>query len=340
MIWNNIELFNVEEIQRREDGAILLRRFPKEVSRDLGDGEPWFSRYVGQFTTGCELRFCGDAAAITLSGWEADGFVEVYRGDFFKSRHRIYHGQTTTIMLGKGVNVDKYDVSSCENRFSSDVWRVVFSHDFCVVLHGIEALSEIRPPRTDEVPALKMLSYGSSITHGAGSTTFSHAYINIAARILGVDVLNKGMGGSCFCEKEAADYIAEAQWDFVTIEIGVNMIPHIDAGEFERRAQYLVSRALEAGKPVFLISPYPHFRDLPSASQEEKGKLAEYCNVLENLYEQSSSDNLVYIKGSDVLNDLTGLSCDLIHPSDYGHFIMGKNLAEIISCSQKAKMLL
>ena len=331
MLWNDIELFNIDEIEKREDGALLLHRFPKDVLKALGGKEHWFSKYVGRFTTGCEIRFCGNAAAITLSGWEADGIVEVYRGDFFHSRHRILHGKPTTIMLSNSTKVDNYDVSSFKSRFSADVWRIVMAHDFCAVLHGVEALSEIRPPRKEETPKLKMLAYGSSITHGAGATTFSHAYISRAARLLDADVLNKGMGGSCFCENEVADYLAELQWDFAVFELGINMIGLFSVEEFERRSEYMVSKVLETGRLVFLVTHYPHFRSLPCEKEEAKQQRLDFYNVLKRIYKKYQCEKLVLIDGADVLTDFTGLTCDLIHPSDYGHSIMAENLARIIN---------
>jgi lysophospholipase L1-like esterase len=138
------------------------------------------------------------------------------------------------------------------------------------------------------------------------------------------------MGGSCFCENEMADYLAALQWDFAVLELGINMIGVFPVEEFERRSEYMVSKVLETGRTVFLVTHYPHFRSLPCEKEEERQLRRDFYNVFKRIYEKYKCEKLVLIDGSDVLTDFTGLTCDLIHPSDYGHSIMGDNLARFI----------
>ena len=73
MIWNQVELFNVSQIRQQEDGAFQFFRFPDTVLEQFKSNET--SNTSGRTTTGCEIRFVGNAADITLS---ADMGVDTY----------------------------------------------------------------------------------------------------------------------------------------------------------------------------------------------------------------------------------------------------------------------
>lgn len=73
MIWNQVELFNVSQIRQQEDSALQFFRFPDTVLEQFKSNE--ISNTSGRTTTGCEIRFVGNAADITLS---ADMGVDTY----------------------------------------------------------------------------------------------------------------------------------------------------------------------------------------------------------------------------------------------------------------------
>lgn len=57
-------------------------------------------------------------------------------------------------------------------------------------------------------PALPWVSYGSSISQGAGALDIVNCYIFLTQQALKTDILNKGLSGSCLLEKSAVDYLA------------------------------------------------------------------------------------------------------------------------------------
>ena len=327
MIYKNVELFNAAEIEQREDGAILMRKFPRNVYQSIGIN--FENKHVARMTTGCEIRFVGNCA-VTLSAWDEDGVVELYKGDFIKQTYTLKKGVQTTIFVNDAISLDNHDLSRHKKRFSPDVWRIVFAHDFCGILHSIDEITPIRPPRKDEVPRVTALAYGSSITHGANSQVFSNAYISVMAYELGIDMLNKGMGGSCMCDKVVADYIEREEWDFVLLELGVNMINIFTPEEFGQRADYLLGQCLSTDKKVVLISPFRHFRDLPDENKKQFELNMEFRKVAEELRDKYACDILIYLDGLEIVDDYKYLTCDLIHPSVYGHRIMGTKIAELI----------
>ena len=61
----------------------------------------------------------------------------------------------------------------------------------------------------------------------------------------GWDVMNKGLSGSCLCEAEVADYLAELPVDVLSLEIGVNMVLFFDEEETRKRVWYLFRNVKE-----------------------------------------------------------------------------------------------
>ena len=328
MLWNNVELFNVEYIEEGESGTRVYR-FPKETlpAFDL----PWleYSKWASALTTGCEMRFVGEGADIELCGVSEAGTVEIFRGDYLDRVVAVPKGEPVKIELRRGCQLDKCDMKTIEFAFSSDVWRVVFDHDFAVQIVSFSPIGEIRPPREDEVPRKKIICYGSSITHSAGALNYTNSYIYTVGRIIGADMLCKGMGGSCLIQGEVADYIERADWDGAILELGVNMVGHgLDVSVFRERAEYLIKCAVKREKPIFLISIFSCYHDFTYSVENKLNE--EYIACLEELYEKYKSDKVFYIRGRDIVTDYRYLLSDLLHPSPFGHGEMGRKIAEFI----------
>lgn len=341
MIYQNILFHNVTELEKIEElPGLRLLRFPKDVANRLGWGRQELGRITAQASTGCEIRFVTASAKvrITLSAVDNDGDIIVYFGDFFHSVHRLPHGVMKTLSLERPRMFYEIEREALQKkRFSHDVWRIIISRGydasgiFSVAFHNIDSFGhEIKPPSTEQLPTLKWLAYGSSITHGSGATLNHNSYIQQAAWRIGADVLNKGIGGACLCEPEIADYLALEEWDFATMELGVNMRELFTDEEFEHRARYLISAMLEKnpGKPVVLLTIYPNFADF-SLNKDSRSSLATkaFRQILKNIWSEVENKDLYLIDGMDILPDFNDLTSDLIHPSDYGHISMGENLA-------------
>lgn len=66
---------------------------------------------------------------------------------------------------------------------------------------------------------------------------------------------------------------------------------------------------------------------------------AAYCKILKEFSESKykNKKNVYFVSGEEILDEFTGLTCDLIHPSDSGHIRMGGNLANILKKRLKLK---
>lgn len=346
MIYKNMEFHNVSAIETKENiPGIRLLRFPRDVRDKLGTEKNKMGRFVSSVSTGCEIRFVTSSKEIllTLSAHENDGTVIIFNGDIFHSTATLEKGKITTLKIERNERLYEVDNDMLEgNRFSSNVWRIMMgravgpSGNFTAIFHDIETFGhELRIPRDNEKPDKKWLAYGSSITHGSGATNHHLSYVQLAAYHLGVDVLNKGMGGTCLAEKEMIDFLVkETNWDFATFEIGVNMRSLLTPEGYEKRLRYLLSllEKKKPDKPVFLITIYPNWNSsncIKTPSVLTKAENA-FNDVMRNLFHTYKRDNLYLIEGNELLQDTFALTQDLIHPSDYGHSQIAVNLTKRI----------
>jgi len=333
MIHNQVEFHNVAELEASEGlPGLKLRRFPKRVSEMLEDR----GRFVSQHASGCEIRFVTEAefVRVTLSSLQTDGEVVVLKGNYVHSHHSVKAGVLHTLHLEdppifKKVKSDDLD-SGC---FSKEVWRIYLSMPIAL-FHGIDAFGyPVRPPAEHEKPATRWLAYGSSITQGYTAFNLYNSYIHHAARRLGVDVLNLGLGGACFCEQAAADFIATgAEWDIVSLELGINMLSRFAPDVFEARVQYMVGHIVNhhPDKPVVLITLFPFFAEYYKEEDAVSKNAEAYRNIIRRIADEGNHGKLYVVEGGEVLDSVDLLTADLVHPSDYGHARMGENLAKLM----------
>jgi lysophospholipase L1-like esterase len=140
------------------------------------------------------------------------------------------------------------------------------------------------------------------------------------------------MGGSCLCEPEVANFLAaHDDWDIATLELGVNMRGHFTLEEFTARALYLIEQIVDKhpNKPIFLLNMFPNSADfLHDASHPLSVANREYREALRGIHRRLGIQHVHLLEGETILTDFSALAGDLIHPSDYGHILMGQRLAE------------
>lgn len=331
MVYDNIEFFDIAELKNNENGGKSLLRFPFKTI------EKMHSEYSASCCKGCEIRFVSDSKKLELeisSDDDSVAKVMIYRGDYYIKTCFLKAKERTVIELEEPERFSWVEKSALvRKRFSTDVWRIIFDTGL-LSFYSLNAFGgSVRPPKADEVPSKKWIAYGSSITYGESAFLSTSSYIQQAAYRLNVDVLNKACSGACAVENVTADYFSKEDWDFITLEIGVNMRNVITSEEFKNRTIYMVDKLKETHpyKKIFVITMLPN-NSIRAISPNEYTKdhiefnkiLTELCSVM---YKDS---NVVMIKGETLLPDFRGLTADLIHPSDYGHIMIGEKLSEIL----------
>lgn len=339
MLYQNLEFHNVAALEQTPGAlGLTLQRFPEAARLGMGHNDHERGRFSAQSSTCCEIRFVTDAPffRVALSSHVLDTRVAVYCGDFLHGLHQLPAGVVTTLQVETPPRLGLVGPQQLESgRFASRLWRIVFDRGACGVFCGLETFGhEPRPPLPQECPPLRWLAYGSSITFGGNANWVGNCYAMQAARQLGVDLLNKACSGSCFCDRTIVDYLAGMpDWDFATLELGINMLTRFTAAEFRQRAQYLVDRLCGAHphKPVVLITPFPGEAcwDVDHTKQRYQDYHA-FTRILREIHAAAAHPCLALLDGAQVLDDFTGLSTDLLHPSEDGHIRMGFRLAQYL----------
>ena len=328
LIRDGLEFHNVSELEPTS-GGFLLQRFPADVRRHEAMNE--LGRLVMTKAVGSEIRFVTPArrVRVSFSALEEPSPIYVFRGDFFHRGYTISAGATATFLLERPVALDYFTDERYANcRFSPAMWRIWCGRE-STVFGGLDAFgAEVRPPKPGEKPALRWLAYGSSYTMGGNAVFQPGGYAEQTARILGVDVLNLGMGGSCHLEPHVVDYIASRDdWDFATLRVGENMIGVIEPDEYRRRLEYALNilHAGKPGKPVFIIGlSTSHIRLNRELNIWQEHTIA-YHDI--NTEVAARHPEAVLLRAGDLLPDHRLICTDMIHPDDLGHLQIATNLA-------------
>ncbi len=328
MIYENVELHNVAEVHEvAGKEGVRLQRVPESVRIHLNEGAQ--NRMLSPACA--EIRFVSGLPARVVLSSEGKTKVVVFHGVFQVSDMLIISGEKQMVQIMRRPRLEQLDPDFYRDMaFQPNVVRLMLAGD-PVRFHGVEG-DGVRPPKAEELPKLRYLAYGTSITHGGVATGPHLCYAAQTARRLGADLINLGVGGAAFCEKKLADYIADRDdWHIATLALSVNMVRGFSLEEFYERVSYMVNAVAGADtkRAVACITLYPHFRDfgIPSADEDDVGKAEAFRERLRKAVRDCPHPNVHLIEGPDILTDVTGLTPDLIHPADNGMINMGENLA-------------
>ena len=256
MIFDNILFHNVEELEKSEAGYIMWR-VPESVRNGL---DSLAAAEVSRYSTGIELRFKikGDSAALILQAEEAleAQVAYIYYGSIqggWQNSSRIIGTSPTRIEIKKPDNMETLHRITEEHQlpFSPEVVRVVLPYGN---IHYIGVEGNVEVPGRDELPEKTYLAYGSSITHGSLALAAPYTYPFRVAEKLKCDYINLGYAGSAHLEKSMAEYIVSRKdWDFATVELGVNMLRE-DPVRFEENLDIFTEIISKDKRPVLATS--------------------------------------------------------------------------------------
>ncbi|MBC8039656.1 MAG: SGNH/GDSL hydrolase family protein, partial [Opitutaceae bacterium] len=102
--------------------------------------------------------------------------------------------------------------------------------------------------------------------------------------------------------------------------------------EFEKRARHLVARctAAKPGRPVILITIFRNAAHHLVTPDEITIRQEDFDRILRQITRDHRDRNVHLIEGVDVVDDLSCLTSDLLHPHDFGHARMAENLARLL----------
>jgi len=330
-----VQLHNVGGVEPNADGTgVMLYRAPKEIRDRLDttnpDGEERGERDGARqmrVAAHSEIRFVLNEGEkpenVRIHLRSADGpSVFWYWGDILAGNARIRAGDRAQPITPSGHGLmfsllEQYP----RGRFANQVCRVVVN-GLEVEFIGIDG--DVRPPRPDELPPV-MLSYGTSISQGAYASRADLAWNALTARALGYDILNMGSSGTAFCEPAMADYLAGLKWDLAVLELSVNM-GRFPIEQFKERVGYMIDK-LARSRPdatIVCISLFPYgVGDLWS---NNRLRTQERRDALEEIVKASGHKNVHFVSGPELLS-FSGLSPDMLHPTDHGMIEIATKLA-------------
>jgi lysophospholipase L1-like esterase len=350
MIYGNAELHNIHELLSGNGLAVLGEPTLQEMRQQGGQPEAvwgaesdegaWLCRIPNDLrlqlnisaqvnalqSTGAELRFnlLGEQGRVTLKCHQAPVVVEIYQGCFQVGWQMVGSGPTEiTVRLPERMALLEELARRHQMPFDPRLTRVLLPWRPPARLLAFAA--ECEPPRPEQVPERRYLAYGSSITHGNSSVRPSAMYAHRTAQLLGVDLLNMGFGGGAHLEPQMADYLAaRTDWDFATMELGINLLRRLEPDEFARRVDYFVQRIAMAhqNKWIFCIDLFTVEEDLTG-----NPKADVFRRIVKDKVEALNLPRLVHVPGTEMLTSVHGLVVDLVHPSPLGMEEIARNLA-------------
>lgn len=338
-----VQLHNFGGVEPTEDGkGVWLYRVPKEVREKLDKTTPKGQERSGAqkmlFARQSEIRFVlGEGVKpsdVKLHLQATKGAtLTFFWGDVLAGTSRLRPGGKAGPVIPQSHGLlDSLIGQFPQGRFANRVCRVVIDGGE-ISLRGIEG--DVRPPKPEELAPV-MLSYGTSISEGAAASRGDLAWNALTARALGHDLLNLGSSGTAFCEPAIADYMAGLDWDLCVLEISVNMAgTGFTVEQFKERAGHMIDKLAKAHPeaPVVCISLFP----FGTGDLWENPTPKAYREALKELVEASGHKNVHFVSGPDLLR-FTGLSRDLLHPSDHGMIEISTKLsARIRELTEKAE---
>lgn len=318
--FKNAELYNIEELIKVDEKYYRMSRLNAQIRGEVAESTAERSFY----NCGCEIRFNlkGEKAEITLlrkPGEEvlATGAAEIYYGDFqasYQETPRILSNEPLTITIKQKIVVEVENTAkNLNNVFAPELVRILLPYDWDNYLIDIQG--NLDPPAASQVPEKKILTYGSSITHGGSANHPGESYAFKLAQLLGYDLINKGFAGSAKMEPAMANYLAELDWDLAVLEMGINIIDDWSLEKFAKRIDYFIEEiALKnQDKWIFCTDLFRNRRDF-----NDNHKSKEFRRIIKNKVETLNLKKLKYVSGLELLTDIRGLSADFVHPSTYG----------------------
>lgn len=332
--------FNLSQIQSITSGAVRVTheeqgfhfyRFTKEQELLYKERDEDF--YGKTFAaSGVQLRFQTDSDYVFLS---ADITKRSSRSYFclevFSNGTRIgAMNNFDEMLLPTNYTALSFPTGEFSKRFSLGAGtkevRIVFPFSAEVVLKTFELAdgSTIKPLRYTE----KMLCFGDSITQGYDALYSSHKYTTQIAEWLGLEEVNKGIGGEIFFPE-----LASTKEDFVpkliTVAYGTNDFARCTKEEFTQNCHTFFSALFQTYPAVKVVALAPIWRK-ECQTTTDCGSFFEVAACIQNAVEKY--DNATFVSAFDCVPHNEALFADgYLHPNDKGFMYYYENLKQKLS---------
>ena len=174
-----------------------------------------------------------------------------------------------------------------------------------------------------------MISFGDSITQGYDAVYPSLSYVTVLADRMGVELINKGIGGERFCP-DIIEIPEKADPKYITVAYGTNDWSKLAPEVFEARCREFYEKLSAQFPSAKIFAVTPLWRADITEKLEEKGDFMRIDRFIKEVC--CKLPNVTVIEGYDLTPKLPEFYSDLrLHPNDTGFLIYGNNLYEKIS---------
>jgi lysophospholipase L1-like esterase len=290
---------------------------------------------VAAIPVGVRLEVVGDARAIDIAYRTTTGNLG-YRGDSAGISFSVWRGGRKVCeeeaVLGDGLI--RLSLGSGAPDKPAVIYLPEGMHPIIQSLTAVKG--EIAP-----APALpRWIAYGDWTTQGWTASGPAQAWTAIAARKVGLDVVNFGYAGAGRGEIVSAEHIAALEAEAVTIAYGATCWTRIpfSVGMVEEgfRAFLEVVRQGHPTAPVIVTSPIVR----PDA-EDEPNKLGATMSDIRHAIEQVTRDRI--LSGDTALSLVAGATvigeehlADGIHPGDEGHKRIASAIAKALVTAMRS----
>lgn len=326
MILHGLSLPCVNSISVQE-GHSVLSRFPDELNRKLG-------HTIGHNLYAQEIRLVPEEpVTITLACRTPfpENKCEIFYGEFGPA-HEIAFDDRVTFTVEPfslyGQSVQELSPDLCAGHFDPRVVRIVL---LCkgVSLESVEGI--FRLPAPEQLPAKKLLVYGTSLSQGTSSHLAMGAYPWLLGRRLGYDVYNYALAGCCLIEREMVEFLAglPESFDLILFEPSTNLFAQgYPAEEFARRCRLFIDAMLARhnGAPIVCLDLFPSLFDYGfTGGFHPIESCGDYRAALKTVVSGYAGQPVYLVKTGELL-DVRNLSADLMHPTSIGYFQIAERL--------------
>lgn len=327
-----VTFHNLQPPEPQAAGGWKLNRLPAALRPKLNEG----AQKRSWSPAGAEIRFNlqGPEARVLLRKIENRGetvrhlpvLVEVCHGDFLVDWVVVGPGWTEITVRVPEKRDLLARAAAGPRRFSPELIRILLPGLPDIEFGGVTG--DVAPARPEQIPVRNYLAYGSSITNGAFAVRPGELYPARVARALGTDHFNLGFGSGAHLEPEMADWLAgRGDWDFASLEMGINLAGRLSAEEFAARVAGFLPRIVAAhpDKYIFCIDLFTGHGDFL-----DNPKYPAFRRVVREAVARINSPRVVHCDGRKLLSRASGLTLDISHPSSDGFEEIAAELLKIM----------
>lgn len=183
----------------------------------------------------------------------------------------------------------------------------------------------------------RWVAYGDSILEGWIASAPAAAWPAIAARTLGLDLVNLGYAGAARGEVVSAEHVGSVVADVISISHGTNCWTRI-AHSFDQmvantEAFLTVVRQAQPDTPVVVITPVlrPDAEDTPNRLDATLGDLRRAMEAAVARRLDAGDVRLTMVSGAGLLEPQ--MLPDGIHPGDEGHEVLARSFGPVMKAA-------